>query len=392
MVGPDDDQTQRLVSRRVALLKPWDDRHEFWAATFLCFFNQTEAIPVFQGGEHRRTIKFRDMEVPVYAGQIQKYAPDGLAICIPTLFGTLESSELDTLRVYIRSFSSYYERTHDLRNLFIYSDNETLVGGVSRASPLLSTVYLDEWDGKSWYHGQKLAMQDCWMRALILNSAWIAFIDLDEILTWPYSPNITWEHVFAGLDAVSFPSNDASLQLLPGDDSRRAGERNVTFRLHSIAGVNTAETFASLRFNSSFVRSSPSCRLSCVFGQENRRKYAISGNIFSGYGPERIHGFHPYYTVLSNNSLMGTSSVTVSHRTAHLDREASGIFLKHFRGTMNLLAMRGLGRYGENFTDGDLERVFFNANIDLHSVALPNVDKKFRNYCTDHMQCAYPVQ
>jgi len=138
-----------------------------------------------------------------------------LTACLPTLFCPVNMEHFDV--DYTLEWLRYHGHVAGIEHVYIYSDDrlcaKTLMDAMKKADtlPLRVTVmamyshlaYLNE----THYHGQTMAMRDCWLRNRAMSVPWTLFMDWDELLEWPARwAGFTWRDKFEGFSAVSIPS------------------------------------------------------------------------------------------------------------------------------------------------------------------------------------------
>jgi hypothetical protein len=152
------------------------------------------------------------MKLP-HASDMQERAD--VTICIPTFFCPSDMNVFDS--DYVVEWLEYHSRVLGASHAFLYSDDQHCVHGIthklksiSRLPMKISIVGMYDHLGyvnNTHYHGQTIAIQDCWMRNRVLGNYWTFFLDFDELVTWPsHWKGITWREKFEGYAAVTLPS------------------------------------------------------------------------------------------------------------------------------------------------------------------------------------------
>ncbi|KAA8494248.1 hypothetical protein FVE85_4223 [Porphyridium purpureum] len=360
-----------------------EERGRWGAAVVLCFFDLGRVEKHFQSAvKSQHAIRFLDIRTE-FARTLRPYKPRGLTVCVPTLFGAQFVHQMHRFRSYVAQYAQYYQEVHGMDHLFVYSDSEVLSLAVRGAHPRLETIFLDGWNGKSHYHGQRLAQLDCWLKAMHLNSEWVLFVDLDEVLTWPFE-DMSWNEVFGHFaQAISFGServfstNNDSLESVVSQlahpvqvmDNELAADHSLTFYLANMKRVSSLwmEKHALFRATGSSQlsitaldalyknRSTESIIESCKRSFFNGRKFAMRCNVWNGFWPASVHEVEqiprgPY-------------------RAAMCDTDSSGVFLKHFtiaKAFSKLL----LKKAADIADDPDtLKRVVFSSRV-AHNIPL----------------------
>lgn len=211
---------------------------------------------------------------------------EGLSLCIPT-FHSYDIMNSHVLK-WLEHFLAYYERTHNLKRMHIYTDKLKYKRTLDSFSTYrdshpscaihqcasLEATFISKTNVKSWYHNQRLAIFDCMYKSFGGCYEWVVFQDLDEVLaapsmvrgwTWSLIPNQV-----QGFTLGSWPF-DGRHGIYRGENCQCPEKPNM------------------LQKPKEKVRSTKTNCLRCIIGSKGRRKYAIRAHFFSRIRPRLIH-------------------------------------------------------------------------------------------------------
>lgn len=238
---------------------------------------------------------------------------EGLSVCIPTFY----SFDIMNSHVFkwLEYFLAYYERTHNLKTMHIYTDKEKYKrrldsfaayrdshqNCLTRNCASLEVSFISKVNSKSWYHSQRLAIFDCMYKSFGGSYEWIIFQDLDEVLAAPsMAMGWAWSLIPDQIQGLSLGSwaFDCKRGTYIGNECQ------------------CPTKVASLKKQKEKVTNTRRNCLRCITGSKGRRKYAIRGNLFSRIRPRFIH-------------ILGTDG-DAQVQGKHVDvSAASGLHLRH---------------------------------------------------------------
>jgi hypothetical protein len=155
------------------------------------------------------SIEFHGLRIPIVR------TPTGpaprLFMCIPTFF-----NHSPAVWPWLGTYLDYYETHHRMDRIAIYTDDDVLWTNLTDFAQnrtcrgptcsALTPVHINRRTAAlGHYHGQMVALWDCWARALSEGAQWILQLDLDEVMTWPFE-DLTWDEVFGLADAFTVAS------------------------------------------------------------------------------------------------------------------------------------------------------------------------------------------
>ena len=236
---------------------------------------------------------------------------DRLTICVHT-FHTLDFA---ILSLHLTKFLKYYEAWHHLTKAVVYTDDyhlgvelETFVASWNSAqySSKIRHVAVPPNLSSAFYHWQHFTMLDCTYRSFSESPEWIAHLDIDEFLTWPFGTR-TWTDMFPhalGLEFQSWPYH--------GNENENGGYGS---RRDGWAGSSPACDLAVQMLTNKSGDCKPSgYPYSCCRCCEHRTKHAFRGDFTNGIFPT-VHHLNP----------------SGHPRVWLLDAVTTGVFLKHYK-------------------------------------------------------------
>lgn len=179
----------------------------------------------------------------------------------------------------LRKFLEYYERTHNLRTMHIYTDElkykRTLDGFsmyrdshpscLTRQCPSVEATIISKTNAKSWYHSQRLASFGCMYMSFTGCYEWIICQDLDEVLSTPFmARGWTWSVIpdqIQGISLGSWPFD--------GRHGNNSGNSCLCPEMSSLQSEPGGKAVSTER----------TC-LRCIIGSKGCRKYAINDHFF----------------------------------------------------------------------------------------------------------------
>lgn len=194
-----------------------EDRSNHHTYRVECFFTDDQVKTyLLSDVSDDKIVRFHGVETTVISA-LSLFPPSreksSLTMCIPTLFG--KNWERPSFWIYVDKYLQHLQKFHSMKHLFWYTTNinafHALVSFAFtrqkyRPSLDIAPIFIPAMSAKSHYRNQRLAIFDCWYRALSIEAEWVMFGDVDEILTWPFGSQ-TWAEVFSpAVTSISFPS------------------------------------------------------------------------------------------------------------------------------------------------------------------------------------------
>jgi Glycosyltransferase family 92 len=200
------------------LRKDVEDRDkQFTHQEVFCFFHW---LPMSHEQRGDTLVVNNEHVLPIYYFPDHRYVYNPpLSVCVPTLYSEANQAWLsDWLTYYVERLGATYVFIY-VDSLVVWRHSLAMLHQHPHAGRLHIIRMCDDEVAPSHYHHQKVTMADCTLRNKVLNTEWVLYQDLDELLLWPPPMPLFHLAMPSKVDTVSFGSrlaHSACCVPLPG--------------------------------------------------------------------------------------------------------------------------------------------------------------------------------